>query len=674
MLLAVLILTHHAAVPAPGMVELSGPCQNAQPLAGPLRCTSAADCSAQCDKQAAAVNRTRHDPACVAVDTDGQYCWLRASCDGKPGSCVGPTCGYRRADDHPCANFSGVWTTQNDGKGIAYFFRLNKHVNGSCSIETPTCPKQPVGNGTHKQDWRYSVYAQGNVIHTCKQFHGGVAGVLQLQAPRDRLHWATGTSWWRLHDVEAPPPLAPPSPPPLDIPSHPTVWKTAYEGGPWTAVIDDMTSQSVECVGGASFSSWPRGQHAVMRGGSRTDTRPMCRLKVPAPEKVRTVVLSYKYVAGYNCTNGCTRATVLKLLAADANSELPLGHGLLYKSAPLNQANGDECNWDDTCYKQVDVNAGCKQCEGRYFTFVFENDRHNVQLLLPISITINEDTGCHPKRKPYEPPTAHQARACALAHTRKECSRLNQTCVWDSFPDSDGCKGFGCLRIYGLPIILCGLCLLLVMVGTVQATRKGTKREASLLSTSPNDDDGAKRQRVDPTMYVADPTASHRTPPESQITQSEISSANWSCGSTDVGASAASLPQDDDLTGVFAQSCFDEGFDSGVFEETIGALGYSAGLGDSNVSVEPALPSAHNFADVDQAAFFGGSDDHNLQTEDLNVAELEGADCPPCPLAGGWTGEKYPTHPKKPADLRCWREGCSYTTTQQRHLDAHEAR
>ncbi len=704
MLLAALNLVHHTVVSA-GTLGLSGPCTNAQPLAGPLRCTSVADCVAQCDEQAAAVNGTRHDPACVAVDTDGQTCWLRASCDGKPGSCVGPICGYHSTDD-PCVNFEGVWTTQEDGKGIAYKFRQE---NGSCSIETPTCPMRPGSNGTNKTDGWYSVYAQGNVIHTCEQFHGGVAGVLQLREPRDRLRWATGASWWRLHDEEAPLPPAPPSPPPVDYPSNPTVWKIPYKGGPWTAVIDDMTSQRVECVGGAYFSSWPRGEHAIMRGGSRTDKRPMCRLMVPAPEKIWSATLSYKYVAGYNCTQGCARATVLKLLATDEDFKLPRGHGLMYKSAPLNGANGDLCDWADSCYKQMDANTVCKECTGRYFTFAFENDQHNVQLLLPVSITINERTGCHPKHEAYEKPTSRQARACALAHSHKECIRLNQTCVWDTIPDSrsdDECKGFGCLRIYALPVILCGLCLLLMMVGTVGAARKGVKRGPPLLPANSSDDDGAKRQRVDPTMYGgADSTASYHTPPESQIAKTETSSANWS-GPPDAGGTAASLMQDDDLTSIFAQGCFHEeidtpnsstslsesddfdaatmgdyDFDGSFGEKTVGALGCSAGPEDPNVSVESPAPWVPDFTNTDgQAASFGADglfdDDFDLSKVDPSVLrpELEGTGCLPSLPAGGRDVKKHSTHHKEPLVLKCWREGCSYTTTQQRHLNAHESR
>ena len=751
MLLAALNLVHHAVVSA-GTVELSGPCANAQPLAGPLRCTSVADCVAQCDEQAAAVNGTRHDQACVAVDTDGQNCWLRASCDGKPGSCAGPICGYHSSDDwqgssaqpvanssphrheqppnvsapgchsgcscchdectggcgagccsgcgfcggggsgeDSCVNFAGVWTTQEDGKGIAYKFT---QAAGSCSIETPSCPRHPVGNGTRSKStslpgW-YSVWARGNVIHTCEEFHGGVAGVLQLREPRDRLRWATGASWWRVHNEKAPPaPPAPPSPPPVDYPSDPTVWRIPYKGGPWTAVIDDMTSQLVECVGGASFSSWPRGEQAVMRGGSRTDARPMCRLKVAAPEKILSATLSYKYVAGYNCTQGCARATVMKLLATDADFQLPRGHGLMYKSAPLNGANGEDCDWTNSCYKQMDANTVCEECAGRYFTFAFENDQHNVQLLLPISITINERTVCHPRRKPYENPTAHQARSCALAHSRKECIRFNQTCIWDSVPDSSSdseCKGFGCLRTYGLPAILCGMCLLLMMVGTVGAarTRAGVKRGPPLLPTNPSDDDGTKKQRVNPTTYGAGSAASYRTPPENQFAQTEASSASWS-GSTDAGATAAPLMQDDDLISLFAQyheetdtpssstsliesDDFDALVDAAIvgefdfgdsFDETVAALAGSAGPEEPNVSVESPAPWVPEVTDADQAASFGVD---GLFADDFPAVALSDADL----IAF--------RQRKEPVILTCWREGCSYTTTQQRHLNAHESR
>jgi hypothetical protein len=89
------------AAAAPSYVELSAPCKDARPVSGLLSVASVAACQAQCDKQAAAAPGTGQAP-CVAVDTDGHKCYLKASCGGTPGSCPsGRMCGYRRAGVHP---------------------------------------------------------------------------------------------------------------------------------------------------------------------------------------------------------------------------------------------------------------------------------------------------------------------------------------------------------------------------------------------------------------------------------------------------------------------------------------------------------------------------------------------------------------------------------------------
>jgi len=63
---------------------LTGTCQKAVAISGLLNVGSVAECQAQCD----------HQSGCLAVDTDGQDCYLKSHCDGQAGQCSG-WCGYR---------------------------------------------------------------------------------------------------------------------------------------------------------------------------------------------------------------------------------------------------------------------------------------------------------------------------------------------------------------------------------------------------------------------------------------------------------------------------------------------------------------------------------------------------------------------------------------------------
>jgi hypothetical protein len=51
---------------------------------------------------------------------------------------------------------------------------------------------------------------------------------------------------------------------------------------------------------------------------------------------------------------------------------------------------GDSGGWKEPAYTDpIEVDAACDDCDGRYLAFVFHNNAHNVQLLLPITVTID---------------------------------------------------------------------------------------------------------------------------------------------------------------------------------------------------------------------------------------------------------------------------------------------
>ena len=65
--------------------QLSTTCQHASSIGGGSRVSSIAECEAACDARA----------GCVAVDTDGTTCYLKAHCEGEVGECS-EWCGFRQ--------------------------------------------------------------------------------------------------------------------------------------------------------------------------------------------------------------------------------------------------------------------------------------------------------------------------------------------------------------------------------------------------------------------------------------------------------------------------------------------------------------------------------------------------------------------------------------------------
>jgi hypothetical protein len=137
---------------------------------------------------------------------------------------------------------------------------------------------------------------------------------------------------------------------------------------------------------------------------------------------------------------------------------------------------------------------------------------------------------------------------------------------------------------------------------------------------------------------------------------------------SDTPSSSTSLIESDDFDALVDAAIVDEFDFGGSFGESVAALAGSAGPEEPNVSVESPAPWVPEVTDTDQAASFGVD---GLFGDDFPAVALSDADLIALRPELERIGEKKS---KEPVILTCWREGCSYTTTQQRHLNAHESR
>ena len=90
----------------------------------------------------------------------------------------------------------------------------------------------------------------------------------------------------------------------------------------------------------------------------------------------------------------------------------------LWKSQPLNQHSGDQGHWKEEAYSPaVAVSAECGQCVGQYLDFKWLNNGHNVQILLPITVSID----VVPWGAPPTPPFGPAARPAFFSGLLKTC-------------------------------------------------------------------------------------------------------------------------------------------------------------------------------------------------------------------------------------------------------------
>jgi hypothetical protein len=175
----------------------------------------------------------------------------------------------------------------------------------------------------------------------------------------------------------------------------------------------------------------PAGGAANMRSGS-PNSQGECRLKYPASGPVKSVQLEYRYAAGYGCgpppDHTCENPPTMELWAQteagvnaggpmytnpkmDAKSGYAPWNGIRFLPVP---SWGDTIpcvpcrdagHWKKEAYSDpVSVDAVCDACEGRYLAFVFHNNDHNVQLLLPITVEIDVEPWVRAARE--SPPAA----------------------------------------------------------------------------------------------------------------------------------------------------------------------------------------------------------------------------------------------------------------------------
>eukprot|EP01045_Picozoa_sp_COSAG04_P033880 COSAG04_NODE_7189_length_1171_cov_2.134328_1_plen_244_part_10 len=110
------------------------------------------------------------------------------------------------------------------------------------------------------------------------------------------------------------------------------------------------------------------------------------------------------FAQGYGCTpEACDNPTVMELWAVNdkgaAQPDTPL-----WKSQPLNEHSGDQGHWKEEGYSPaVAVSAECGQCVGQYLDFKWLNNGHNVQILLPITVSIDVVPWGAPPTPPFGP-------------------------------------------------------------------------------------------------------------------------------------------------------------------------------------------------------------------------------------------------------------------------------
>jgi hypothetical protein len=174
--------------------------------------------------------------------------------------------------------------------------------------------------------------------------------------------------------------------------------------GGWEVTI--ASQADIVCSGGATFTTLGATNAANMpnmRSGDPGNAVTYCRLKQPSPVPITHVGLEYRYVVGYTESGkaGPTVSVVAQALAGATATDcagvppytsppLPIGGPSDYERYSF-----DRCDSADkkACYSppvlvEVDVSSGC--ASSKYIAIKFENNERNVQLLLPITVRVDE--------------------------------------------------------------------------------------------------------------------------------------------------------------------------------------------------------------------------------------------------------------------------------------------
>lgn len=168
----------------------------------------------------------------------------------------------------------------------------------------------------------------------------------------------------------------------------------------FTLEVKDATDLSF--VSGAEFRTAPLaksgGKGALIRSGGPGDQSAVVTIK-PAPLPIKRVQLELEFLIGYETQVG--EAPVLSIWTHDTPDANTAGGKKIYESPPLRCDEKDKrhcysaCDEKDQrdCYlPSLSVDATCADCTGTYVSVHFTNNANNVQLLLPMTFNLNEET------------------------------------------------------------------------------------------------------------------------------------------------------------------------------------------------------------------------------------------------------------------------------------------
>ena len=171
----------------------------------------------------------------------------------------------------------------------------------------------------------------------------------------------------------------------------------------WESTIDGQ--DDIVCTGGASFTMLGATNAANMpnmRSGDPDNPISYCRLKQPSPVPVTHIGLTYRYVVGYTSPKraGPTVSVVVQTLSGSTATDCTGAPVYTSPSLPggdFKRYSFDQCDKADKkdCYSppvpvEADVSSSC--ANSRYIAIKFDNHERNVQLLLPITVRVNESS------------------------------------------------------------------------------------------------------------------------------------------------------------------------------------------------------------------------------------------------------------------------------------------
>lgn len=175
-----------------------------------------------------------------------------------------------------------------------------------------------------------------------------------------------------------------------------------HAGVSWELVISKR--EDLACAKGAHYTDiGPMNTKGMpgIRSGDPGDQLGECSTLVPAPQPISRVELDYRYVVGYDYAAD-KEGPVLSVWVhngPDFSTEGGTGGQSVYTSQALPDRKNkldytfDQCAHKDRqdCYSPpVHVDGACDQCVGRFLSLKVQNNDRNLQLMLPITLRINE--------------------------------------------------------------------------------------------------------------------------------------------------------------------------------------------------------------------------------------------------------------------------------------------